>query len=105
MTDVPNRTDRFVDDLHSVESASTSRNALWVRLGAAAMGIGLILAVVGLVLSQSTDNPLDQSTDLSLGLTGLALCIVGGVVFLRYSLTQFLRFWLFRFSHETENRR
>jgi len=56
--------------------------------------------VLGAILSQSTNNSLNQSSDISLGLAGVAVGILGGAVFLRYSFGQFLRFWLLRFSYE-----
>lgn len=76
------------------------RHNTYARLGFTVMVIGLVLAVVAVVMSQSTNNPLDQSTQISLGIAGVAAVVFGGVVFLRYSLGQLLRFWLLRMLHE-----
>ncbi|CAN5661942.1 hypothetical protein BH10ACT1_BH10ACT1_17020 [soil metagenome] len=94
------RADRFLAELSDVKHDGSNRNATFAKLGAVMLAAGVILAVVGVVLSQSTDNPLDQSTDVSLGLAGVALAIAGLGVFLRYSLAQFLRFWLLRLIYE-----
>ncbi|WP_426574643.1 DUF3040 domain-containing protein [Aquihabitans sp. McL0605] len=90
------RADRFLAELSDVKHDSSSRNVTMSRLGAALLVIGVVLTVVGVVLSQASDNPLDQSTQVSLGLCGIALTVAGLAVFLRYSLAQFLRFWLLR---------
>ncbi|MCB1256442.1 MAG: hypothetical protein KDB26_05015 [Microthrixaceae bacterium] len=85
----------FADSLPSA-SNQTGRQGTYARLGVIMMVIGLGLSIVATVLSQASDNPLDQATQISLGITGLTLACVGGVVFLRYSLGQLLRFWLLR---------
>ena len=94
------RADRFMAELADVKHDSSSRNATLARLGGALMVIGVVLTVVGVALSQTTNNPLDQSTDVSLGLCGIAVTLAGLALFLRYSLGQFLRFWLLRLVHE-----
>ena len=94
------RADRFLAELADVKHDSSSRNATLARLGTALMAVGVVLTIVGVALSQSSDNPLDQSTQLSLGLCGIALTVAGVAVFLRYSLAQFLRLWLLRLVHE-----
>ena len=90
-----NKAREFADSLPST-SNRTGRHDTYARLGTVMMVIGLGLSIVATVLSQASDNPLDQSTQISLGITGLTLACVGGVVFLRYSLGQLLRFWLLR---------
>jgi hypothetical protein len=37
---------------------------------------------------------------VALAATGIAISVVGGFLFLRYSLARFLRFWLLRQSYE-----
>ena len=43
---------------------------------------------------------LDSNSYTPLAIGGLALSVVGGFVFLRYSLAKFLRFWLLRQIYE-----
>jgi hypothetical protein len=98
------RADRFVSDLEGVTRESSSRNVLLIRVGAVTLIVGAVAALLGLLFSQITNNPLDQSTDISLGLAGIAVSLVGATIFLRYSLAQFLRFWLLRLSYERQER-
>lgn len=76
------------------------RHNTYARVGFLIMIIGLVLAIIAVIMSQSTNNPLDQSTQISMGIAGIAAVVFGGVVFLRYSLGQLLRFWLLRMLHE-----
>jgi hypothetical protein len=43
---------------------------------------------------------LNSSSYLPLAIAGLAVSVMGGFVFLRYSLARFLRFWLLRQTYE-----
>lgn len=94
------RSDRFLAELADVKHDHSSRNVALARLGGVLLVAGVVLTVVGVALSQTTNNPLDQSTDVSLGLCGIAVSIAGLALFLRYSVAQFLRFWLLRLIHE-----
>lgn len=99
-TETASRADRFLIDLSDVKHDSSNRNVVLSRVGMVMMGVGVALALLGLLLSQITNNSLNQSTDISLGLSGVALSVAGLGLFLRYSLAQFLRFWLLRLIYE-----
>lgn len=73
-----------------------ARDQRWVLLGALLMVAGVVTGVVAYVKSSTTDNPLVQNDAQVLAVIGLTAALVGGIVFLRYSLTEFLRFWLAR---------
>jgi hypothetical protein len=71
------------------------------------LAVGVVIAVVGVVLvisgwisSNNTNNSLDQSTDISMGIAGLTLVLVGGLVWLRHSLTRYTRYFLARMIFE-----
>jgi hypothetical protein len=98
------RADRFISDLEGLPRDSSSRNVILIRVGAVMLIVGAVVALFALLFSQITNNPLDQSTDLSLGLAGIAISVVGATIFLRYSLAQFLRLWLVRLSYERRER-
>ena len=103
MTLIPEtRADRFVRDLAELKipDPAAGRAALWLRLGAALMVIGLVLGASAYLLSHGTRDPLVQRDGLALGLGGVAATVVGSALFLRYSLTGFLRFWMARQSHD-----
>jgi hypothetical protein len=76
------------------------------RLGGAAMALGILLGIIGYFMSHSTDNPLQQSDGMALAILGVSVSVVGGVVFLRYSLACFMRLWLARLilHQDSENR-
>lgn len=96
------RSERFIADLADVRHDTSTRNVTMSRLGMALLLAGALLAGLGVLLSQATNNSLDQSTDVSLGLAGIAVGLVGLALFLRYSMAQFLRFWLLRFIYEQQ---
>jgi hypothetical protein len=102
MTYTETRADRFVRDLAELKipDPAAGRSGLWLRLGAALMALGLVLAVTGYLLSHSTSDPLAQNDAVTIALGGIAVTVVGSALFLRYSLTGFLRFWMARQSYD-----
>jgi hypothetical protein len=51
-------------------------------------------------MSHSTSDALVQRDALVIALAGVALSIVGAALFLRYSLTGVLRYWMARQSYD-----
>lgn len=100
MTDAQERADRFVAGLPDATDR-TRRDVVWSRIGAVTMVAGAVIALVGVLASQASNNPLDQNTQLTLAVFGVALVGLGGVVFLRYSLGRLLRYWLLRILDTT----
>ncbi|NEB02804.1 hypothetical protein [Streptomyces sp. SID13726] len=96
------RADRFVRELAElrIPDPAAARTTLWLRLGATLMVLGLALAASAYLVTHTTQNPLDQRDGLALGLGGIAATVVGAALFLRYSLTGFLRFWMARQSYD-----
>jgi hypothetical protein len=80
------------------------RDAQRLRIGAALIVVGIAMGAVAFVVSQSASDALQQRDAMIVAITGVAVTIAGGVVYLRYSLTQFLRLWLARFLFETTGR-
>jgi hypothetical protein len=76
--------------------------------------VGVVLMVAGIALAVgayraslnvtatpgSNVDVLDSNSYTPLAIAGLAISVTGGFVFLRYSLAQFLRFWLLRQVYE-----
>ncbi|WP_326655951.1 hypothetical protein [Streptomyces sp. NBC_00385] len=98
------RAERFVRELAElrIPDPASTRNALWLRLGLLLMIAGLILGALAFPLAHATDSSLGQGDALALGLGGVAAAVVGSALFLRYSLTAFLRFWLVRQSFDLD---
>ena len=85
-----------------VKDPATGRDRVWLRVGIALMVIGLDVAIIAYPMSHGTSNPLSQNDALVLAIAGLTAAVVGGALFLRYSLASFLRFWLARFVYEQQ---
>ena len=101
------RIDEFEAELARLRvraSSPTTEQRLLVG-GLAAMPIGLLLIVIGYVGASGTTELSSQIPYLiSGGLLGLGLIVVGAVLFLRYSLARFMRFWLLRLIYEERTR-
>lgn len=97
------RVDQFkqeIGDLRLKGSSAADENRL-ARLGTLALAAGVVLAVVGAVMVYSTSDAADQRAFLAqTTFLGLALLIVGSAIFIRYSLSRYLRFWMIRLIHE-----
>jgi hypothetical protein len=96
------RADRFARELADlkISDPAAGRPRLWQRLGAVLMLLGIVLGVAAYLISAHTADSLTASTAISVALGGVTLAVVGAAVFLRYSLTGFLRFWMARQSFE-----
>lgn len=96
------RADRFVRELADLKipDPAAGRARLWLRLGIVLMAAGLVLGVSAYLVAHNTTDPLVQRDGLALGLGGIAAAVVGSALFLRYSLTAFLRFWMARQSFD-----
>ena len=96
------RADRFVRELAALKipDPAAGRSRLWLRVGGLLMVLGLVVAVAAYFLSHTTSDPLVQGDAITLAIGAVAASVVGGALFLRHSLTGFLRFWLARQSFD-----
>lgn len=70
--------------------------------GVVAAAAGIVLIAIGWYQASGTARIDEQNAYFfSCGLSGLALVILGGLVFLRYSLARYLRYWLIREVYES----
>ena len=104
MVDVYERGERFSREMASMRIADPSpgRHDLWMRVGLLLMLAGLALSAFGYVRAQGTGEALVQRAALALGMFGITAAIVGAAVYLRYSVTKVLRFWLARVSFDLQ---
>jgi hypothetical protein len=66
-----------------------------------AIALGAYAASLNVTATPGTNvDVLNSNSYLPLAIAGLATSVVGGFVFLRYSLARFLRFWLLRQTYE-----
>lgn len=105
------RLERFTDDIATLrlKTGRTSVERALRLLGAVMMLGGIVVAFAGYLTSLDvTATPgtnvdvLDANSDVVLAITGVAISVVGGFIFLRYSLAAFLRLWLLRQSYEQQ---
>jgi len=102
MTSTETRADRFVREIAELKIAdpAAGRPRVWQRLGAALMVAGLALGVTAYLVSHRTSSPLVQGDAVTIGLGAVTASVTGGALFVRYSLSGFLRFWMARQSYE-----
>ncbi len=102
MSGQPDRIEQLKADIADlrVTDPSAARDQLATRLGTAAMVAGVVLPVIAYFMSHGTTNELAQRDAIVLGLIGVALAVAGGALFLKGTLSGFLRFWLVRDLHE-----
>jgi hypothetical protein len=81
---------------------NTGRDRLLLRFGALLMGLGPALTVVGWIQSSQTSSPFNQNDAIIMALIGVSVSVVGVALFLRYSLGEFLRFWMARILAEQQ---
>ncbi len=104
MIDQPQRVEAFKAEIAemSLPDPASGRDRLLLRAGGALMALGVVLMPVAYVMSHDTLNALQQRDAQVVAIMGLVFAVVGGALFLRYSLAQFLRFWLARLSWEQQ---
>jgi hypothetical protein len=104
MDAAPERVERFKSEIASMRlrDPSTARDRQLLRLGVALMVLGVVLGVYAYSLSHGTEDALQQRDAIVVALVGVSLSVVGGALFVRYSVAQFLRFWLARLTYEQQ---
>ncbi len=100
------RVDTFKTEIESLKlrgsGAEGERRLLF--LGGLALAAGIALTIIGGIQVTNNTGPADQRAFLATGtFIGIALIIAGAALFVRYSLSRYLRFWLIRLIHESRS--
>jgi hypothetical protein len=78
-----------------------ARERRLLQLGIALMVVAAALEIYAYIYS-SNGNALEQNDAQVLALAGLAAAVIGAALFVRYSIAQFLRYWLARVTYEQQ---
>jgi hypothetical protein len=90
------RLERFDAALDQIGHRASANDRRWALAGLVAMAAGIVVGVVAYSTSTSMSDQRDVISAVILGVVGLAVVVAGAAVFVRYSLTEFLRFWMLR---------
>jgi hypothetical protein len=93
---LPDPAARLLAQAGSLRVKATGRDALLLKVGAAMMVAGPLVAIIGYAMSSQAKNEMYQNDAIVVAIIGLTVAVVGAGLFLRYSLTEFLRFWMAR---------
>lgn len=81
---------------------ATARDRTALRLGTTLMVVGLVATIAAYFHSYNATGGLQQRDAIVIAIAGLAATVVGAALFVRYSVAQFLRFWLARLVYEQQ---
>jgi hypothetical protein len=101
------RVEQFTNEIADMglRDPATGRERALVRLGAVLLVVGPVISVAAYIQDKATSGTgvaLQQGDDQILALMGVAVALLGLGLFLRYSIANFLRFWLARLSYEQQ---
>jgi hypothetical protein len=112
MSEASKRVERFQSEIGDMKlRAGRSRAERWyATAGLVLMAGGVVLGVICYAASLNISSTPGSNVDVlqadsyeTLAIVGLAVSVIGGFVFLRYSLGRFLRLWLLRRSYEDQS--
>src|SRR4051794_5890460 len=83
-----------------IKGGSAERERQYTVGGLALMVAGAAVALIMGFLSQGASDSRDELTYLIFAVFGLSLAVAGGVLWLRYSMSRYLRYWLLRLIYE-----
>lgn len=81
---------------------ATGLDRLLVRLGVVGLVTGVGFGVAAWFLAHGTRNPLQQRDAIVVAVLGLTVAVVGGALFVKGAVAQFLRFWMARLCYEQQ---
>ncbi|MGQ0823691.1 MAG: hypothetical protein ACT4OX_01455 [Actinomycetota bacterium] len=95
------RLEQFTDEVARLRVTGGTANPerLGATWGVALLAVGGIAAIVGLVVALG-GNTEDKLDGLAIILTGSVAAVIGLALWMRNSMTRYLRFWLVRLVYE-----
>jgi uncharacterized membrane protein HdeD (DUF308 family) len=100
----PERVEQFKTEIAgmNLRDPSTTRDRQLLRLGVALLVVGIAVGIYAYTLSHGTNDALQQRDAIVVGLVAVSVSIAGAALFVRYSIAQFLRFWIARLTYEQQ---
>jgi hypothetical protein len=101
----PDRVEDFKNEIAGMKIRTPeAEQERWALIGGiVAMGAGLLAIVIGWFGASGTTVITEAvSYVISGGILGLAFIIIGAALFVRYSSTRYLRYWLVRMIYEEQ---
>jgi len=100
----PERVEQFKTEIAEMKlrDPSTTRDRQLLRLGIGLLVVGVVVGIYAYTLSHGTNDALQQRDAIVVGLIAVSLSIAGAALFVRYSIAQFLRFWIARLTYEQQ---
>jgi uncharacterized membrane-anchored protein len=104
MEQSPERVEQFKTEIAdmNLRDPSTARDRQLLWLGIILLVVGIVVGIYAYTLSHGTNDALQQRDAIVVGLIAVCVSIAGGALFVRYSLAQFLRFWIARVTYEQQ---
>ncbi len=101
-TDASPRLQQFQSDVDQLKVSGGKANPerTWVIIGTILMVVGLLITFISYLSTHSSTNQAEWADYNVLSNFGLALTLVGAVLFLVMSLRRYFRFWLIRLIYE-----
>ena len=91
---------REIDEMR-LRDPATSRDRQGLRVGVVMMVAAAVIEVLA-YYSSYNGNSAEQIDAIVLALLGTVVGIIGAALFVRFSIAQFLRFWLARVTYEQQ---
>ncbi len=103
MIESTDRVEQFKADIADMrlKDPSIAREQQLLRLGGVMLVAGLVISIASYFGSHSSTPPAQQDY-VVVALIGVTVSVVGAALFLRYSIAQFLRFWMARLIYEQQ---
>lgn len=88
----------FEKEIHGlgVKSSDSEPERKLLRFGVVATIVGVVIAVIAVLGVRSGDSDLAQGDSMALLLFGVTIALIGAVLWARYSLGRYLRYWMVR---------
>jgi hypothetical protein len=103
MDDNADRVDQFKQEIAEmrIRPPEDTSERVWLIAGLVLPLLGLVAIFIGWWGASGSAYPAEQLPYvISGGILGLGLIILGAALFVRYSMTRYMRFWLLRMIYE-----